>query len=66
MAEVSIGSIGFNIGARRVNVYIDFNRIEIATGNMNLQYCYCLIIATERICIFIDYPCIEIVTEHIS
>ena len=47
-------------------VYIDFNRIGIATGCISLPYCYCMIIVIEHICIFIDYTCIEIVTEHMN
>ena len=45
-------------------VYIDFNRIGIAT--VRLPYCYSMIIVSEHICIFIVCTCIEIVTEHMS
>ena len=38
-------------------VYIDFICIGIATGRRNLPCCYCSIIVTEHICIFIDCTC---------
>ena len=42
------------------------NCIGIPTGRRNLPYCYCSIIVTEHICIFIDCTCIGIVAEDIS
>ena len=38
----------------------------ITTGCRNLPCCYCSIIVTERIGIFMDCTCIEIVAENIS
>ena len=47
-------------------VYIDFNRVGIATGRISLLYCYIMIIVTEHISTFTDCTCIEIVTEQTS
>ena len=52
VAEVAIGCIGLQvyvfrdsiyIGTRRVNVRIDFDRVEIASERISLPYCYCMI-----------------------
>ena len=70
MAEVAIGRSGLHllvIAARVCKcVYINFNRIGAVTGCISLPYCYCMSIVTEHFCLFIDYTCIEIVTEHMS
>ena len=53
MAEVAIGRIGLHFIGTVLNaasackcVYIDFNRIGIATGRIGLPCCYCMIIVT--------------------
>ena len=33
---------------------------------ISLPYCYCMIIVTEHIFIFMDFSCIEIFTEHLG
>ena len=59
-------------------IYISWDNINIANGHkcvyrygiaaerINLPYCYCMMIVTERVCIFMDFSSIEIVTDHKS
>ena len=59
-------------------VYISWDNINIANGHkcvyrygiaaerINLPCCYCKMIVTERVCTFMDFSSIEIVTYHVS
>ena len=59
-------------------IYISWDNINIANGHkcvyrygiaaerINLPYCYCMMIVTERVCILMDFSSIEIVTDHKS